>query len=308
MRTIGYFFMELRHLRYFIAVAEELNFSKAALRLFTAQPSLSQQIKDLEEEIGVRLFNRTKRKVELTEEGTVFLKHARMTITQADHAIAMARQTHLSKQQVLKIGFITTAEIRIFPQIIPSFRLQYPNFKIELNILNDSEQHQALIKDELDIIFNRRTLDKQDVENHILFKDELALILPKQHPLATLPAIPLHALSDINLITQTSNGLTALNQAVVEFIHQHRIQFKTQTKADTIVDTLQLINANQGCSILPKYVDPFKSLPNLAIRNIETKLPTLDLVMSYKKHNTSAALKCFLDNIHQLLTSTESRP
>lgn len=76
--------MELRHLRYFITVAEELNFSKAALKLFTAQPSLSQQIKDLEEDVGVRLLNRTKRKVELTEEGEVFLEHARLTLAQAE--------------------------------------------------------------------------------------------------------------------------------------------------------------------------------------------------------------------------------
>ena len=80
--------MELRHLRYFITVAEELNFS-SALKLYTAQPSLSQQIKDLEEDVGVRLLNRTKRKVELTEEGEVFLEHARLTLAQADKAVAI---------------------------------------------------------------------------------------------------------------------------------------------------------------------------------------------------------------------------
>lgn len=81
--------MELRHLRYFITVAEELSFSKAALKLHTAQPSLSQQIKDLEDKIGVQLFYRTKRKVELTEEGQVFLEQARLTLAQADKAVTM---------------------------------------------------------------------------------------------------------------------------------------------------------------------------------------------------------------------------
>lgn len=296
--------MELRHLRYFIAVAEELNFSKAALRLYTAQPSLSQQIKDLEEEIGVRLFIRTKRKVELTEEGVVFLEQAKLTITQAERSIDLARKTYLSKQQVLKIGFITAAEIRIFPRILPSFRIQHPNFKIELSILNDKEQHQALIKDELDIIFTRQTISHKQIENHIIFKDELAFILPKQDPLATLAPIPLSALGQLNIITPTSDSLTILNQAVTRFIEINHINFKLQIKAQTIIDTLNLINAGQGCAILPKYVDPFSSLPNIAICMLDTTLPTLDLVMSYKKKNSSAALKCFLDMLYHLSIAT----
>ncbi len=105
----------LRHLRYFITVAEELNFSRAALKLYTAQPSLSQQIKDLEEDIGVKLLNRTKRKVELTEEGAVFLEQARLTLAQADKAVAMARQVSQAKQQMLRIGFVPVAEMKIFP-------------------------------------------------------------------------------------------------------------------------------------------------------------------------------------------------
>ena len=90
--------MELRHLRYFVTVAEELNFSKAALKLYTAQPSLSQQIKDLEEYVGVQLLNRTKRKVELTEEGAAFLEQARLTLMQADKAVATARQIAKTKR------------------------------------------------------------------------------------------------------------------------------------------------------------------------------------------------------------------
>ncbi|SDB98915.1 LysR substrate-binding domain-containing protein [Acinetobacter boissieri] len=296
--------MELRHLRYFIAVAEELNFSKAALRLYTAQPSLSQQIKDLEEEIGVRLFNRTKRKVELTEEGIIFLEQARLTIAQAERSIYLVRKAYLSKQQILRIGFITAAEIRIFPRILPNFRIQHPNFKIELNILNDHEQHQALIKDELDIIFTRQVVTHDQVENHIVFKDDLALILPKQDPLSTLEHIPRSTLTRLNIITPTSSSLAVLNQAVTQFIEKHHITFKSQVKTQTIVDTLNLINAGRGCAILPKYVDPFSSLPNLAFRTLDVELPTLDLVMSYKKQNTSAALQCFLEMIDSLSISS----
>jgi len=96
--------MELRHLRYFITVSEELNFSKAAQKLFTAQPSLSQQIKDLENHLNLKLFNRTKRKVELTDEGKVFLDYARATVAQADQAIFLARETAKAQKNIIKIG------------------------------------------------------------------------------------------------------------------------------------------------------------------------------------------------------------
>lgn len=293
--------MELRHLRYFIAVAEELNFSRAALRLYTAQPSLSQQIKDLEEEIGVKLFNRTKRKVELTEEGNVFLEQARLTIAQADRAVQLTQQAHLSKQRILKIGFLTAAEIRIFPTILPSFRVQYPHFKIEFALLGDAEQHQALKKSELDIIFTRQKVNHKSVIDQVIFKDELSLILPKNHPLAQLETIPLKALETVDFIMPTSPTFLIMNQVVHEFTQQHQIQLNVQQYAKTIIDSLTLINSGTGCSILPKYVDPFSSLPNVTIRPFDTDLPTLDIVMSYRQDDTSTALKCFLDMLNSIL-------
>ena len=136
--------MELRHLRYFVTVAEELNFSKAALKLYTAQPSLSQQIKDLEEYVGVQLFNRTKRKVELTEEGAAFLEQARLTLMQADKAVATARQIAKTKQQRLRIGFVATAEVHIFPQVLPQLRIQHPKLITEFTYLDEQQNIQAL--------------------------------------------------------------------------------------------------------------------------------------------------------------------
>lgn len=287
--------MELRHLRYFITVAEELNFSKAALKLFTAQPSLSQQIKDLEEEIGVRLFNRTKRKVELTEEGTVFLEQARLTMAQAEKAVAMARQAHLAKQQILRIGFITTAEIRIFPKILPSFRIQHPTLKIEQQILHDLEQHKALKKGDLDVIFSRQKIEAKNIENHVVFKDELALILPKQHPLSQLDIIPIQELEKLDFIVPVSSTFTIMNQAVSQFLHQHNLQLNVCQQTDNIVESLELVNAGVGCALLPKYVDPFSSLPNLAVRPLDKPLPTLDLIVSYRTDTMTQALKEFIE-------------
>ena len=286
--------MELRHLRYFITVAEELNFSKAALKLFTAQPSLSQQIKDLEEEIGVKLFNRTKRKVELTEEGSVFLEQARLTMAQAEKAVAMARQAHLAKQQVLRIGFITAAEIRIFPKILPTFRIEHPQLKIEMQILHDLEQHNALKKGDLDIIFSRQKIEAKNIENHVIFQDELALILPKQHPLSEQKTISIKELEKLDFIVPTSTPFAVMNQAVSQFVQAHHLNLKVCAKTQNIVESLALINAGKGCALLPKYVDPFSSLPNLAVRSLDVPLPTLDLVVSYRTDTMTNPLKAFI--------------
>ena len=196
--------MELRHLRYFITVAEELNFSKAALKLYTAQPSLSQQIKDLEEDVGVRLLNRTKRKVELTDEGAVFLEQARLTLAQADKAVAMARQVSQAKQQMLRIGFVPVAEMKIFPYVLPNLRLQNSDLKIELLSLNNNEQMKALKKGDIDIAFTRHNFTSEEIESTFVLREPLMFILPKDHPLAKYDRIPVKALNGIDFIIPSS--------------------------------------------------------------------------------------------------------
>ena len=129
--------MELRHLRYFVAVAEELNFTKAALRMCTVQPSLSQQIKDLEHEVGVQLLVRSNRKVELTEEGAAFLKEARLSLEHAEKAIYDARQIANIQKDQLKIGFVPVAEMKVFPYIMPNIRAHFPQIKIDFHTVTD---------------------------------------------------------------------------------------------------------------------------------------------------------------------------
>ena len=199
--------MELRHLRYFITVAEELSFSKAALKLHTAQPSLSQQIKDLEDDIGVQLFHRTKRKVELTEEGLVFLEQARLTLTQADKAITMARQVAAAKVQYLKIGFVPSAEIRIFPYILPRLRVKLPKLQIRTLNLKESDQIAELKKGDLDIIFINQEFQNEVFASQLILKEPLVFMLPKQHPLAQLTEIPVGQLNGL-AITVLSQKLS----------------------------------------------------------------------------------------------------
>ncbi|AUX85432.1 MULTISPECIES: DNA-binding transcriptional regulator HcaR [Acinetobacter] len=286
--------MELRHLRYFITVAEELNFSKAALKLYTAQPSLSQQIKDLEEDVGVQLLYRTKRKVELTEEGAVFLEQARLTLAQADKAIAMARQVSQAKQQMLRIGFVPVAEMKIFPYVLPNLRVQNPDLKIELLSMNNTEQMRLLKKGELDITFTRHNFHSDEIESQFVLREPLIFLLPKDHPLAKYERIPVKALNGIDFIIPAVEQSQTLHHTILEFAKAQNIEFNIVQKADNILFNINSIGMGLGCTILPGYIAPL-TMSNTVIRPLEVELPYLDLYVSYRKNNSSLAVNKFLE-------------
>lgn len=286
--------MELRHLRYFITVAEELNFSKAALKLYTAQPSLSQQIKDLEEDVGVQLLYRTKRKVELTEEGAVFLEQARLTLAQADKAIAMARQVSQAKQQMLRIGFVPVAEMKIFPYVLPNLRVQNPDLKIELLSMNNTEQMRLLKKGELDITFTRHNFHSDEIESQFVLREPLIFLLPKDHPLAKYERIPVKALNGIDFIIPAVEQSQTLHHTILEFAKTQNIEFNIVQKADNILFNINSIGMGLGCTILPGYIAPL-TMNNTVIRPLEVELPYLDLYVSYRKNNSSLAVNKFLE-------------
>lgn len=286
--------MELRHLRYFITVAEELNFSKAALRLYTAQPSLSQQIKDLENDVGVRLLNRTKRKVELTEEGAVFLEQARLTLAQADKAVAMARQVSQAKQQLLRIGFVPVAEMKIFPYVLPNLRVQNPDLKIDLLSLNNVDQIRGIKKGELDISFTRDNFQSDEIESKFVLREPLIFILPKEHPLAKYERIPVQALDGIDFIIPSDEQSKMLHDAILNFAKDHGIEFNIVQKADNILFNINSIGIGLGCTILPGYIAPL-TMNNTVIRPLDVELPSLDLFVSYRKNSNSTAVQKFMD-------------
>lgn len=291
--------MELRHLRYFITVAEELSFSKAALKLHTAQPSLSQQIKDLEDDIGVQLFHRTKRKVELTEEGLVFLEQARLTLTQADKAITMARQVAAAKVQYLKIGFVPSAEIRIFPYILPRLRVKLPKLQIRTLNLKESDQIAELKKGDLDIIFINQEFQNEVFASQLILKEPLVFMLPKQHPLAQLTEIPVGQLNGLAITVLSQKLSQPLFDTITQYIEQRQIQFQTISEANSIAESIQAVHSGQSCAILPSYMQALAT-DQMVIRPLSHALPCLDVFFSYNKLEPSLATEQFLEEIRQV--------
>ncbi|USA46177.1 DNA-binding transcriptional regulator HcaR [Acinetobacter sp. C26M] len=291
--------MELRHLRYFITVAEELSFSKAALKLHTSQPSLSQQIKDLEDDVGVQLLHRTKRKVELTDEGQVFLEQARLTLTQADKAVTMARQVAAAKVQCLKIGFVPSAEIRIFPYILPRLRVRLPKLQIRTLNLKESDQITKLKKGELDIIFINQKFENEAFASQLVLREPLMFMLPKQHPLAQYSEITTAQLKDFPLTILTHKLSQPLARTITQFIKQQQIHFQSIDEANSIAEALQAVHSGHGCAILPAYIQALAT-DQIVVRSLHHPLPCLDVFMSYPKNQLNLATQQFLEEIRHI--------
>ena len=183
--------MELRHLRYFLAVAEELDFGRAALRLHIAQPPLSQQIRQLEEELGVQLFRRTRRNVSLTEAGQAFLSEAQRTLEQVERAMEVAQRVDRGEQGQLIIGFVGSATYGLLPKLLRAFRERFPEVAFTLRELTTSQQIQALHEQQIHLGVLRPPVAQEEFLFEPLAQDPLIVALPEQHRLATQPSLPL---------------------------------------------------------------------------------------------------------------------
>lgn len=176
--------IELRHLRYLIAVADELHFGRAAERLGISQPPLSQQIRQLEEQIGVRLFDRTNRRVALTEAGRLFVEQSREILAQVDRAAELARRAQRGEIGELRIGFTRSTPLsEHIPRTIFSFRQQHPLVQLQLEEMNSLQQIDALLERRLHLGIVRGGILPAALESKRLFRDPLVAVLRSDHPL-----------------------------------------------------------------------------------------------------------------------------
>lgn len=188
--------MELRQLRYFVAVAEELHFRRAAARLHISQPPLSQQIRRLEEELGCRLLERTRRRVELTAAGQAFLRDARAMLSELDVAVATARRIDTGQSGLLRVSFVGSALLSIVPGAVQRFRAARPNVEIVLRERSTAEQLRALAAGVVDVGLVRPPIDADDrLHAELVMRERTIAAIPVDHELATLRRIPLRRLA-----------------------------------------------------------------------------------------------------------------
>jgi LysR family transcriptional regulator, hca operon transcriptional activator len=238
--------MELRHLRYFIAVAEEGSLTLAAdRRLHTAQPSLSRQIHDLESEVGVQLLIRSPRGIELTAAGRAFLDHARLALSQVEAAGEAARRAAYPAKASLMIGFLTGTELEWLPEAVRILRGELPNIEIVISSQTSPELAEALLRRKIDVAFLRPNQQIPDLAFEPLIKEPLIAVLPSDHRLAAL-----NAFSPEHLVGQTfisvANNAPAVRAAIDNYLRSSGFEITPDHEATSTYMAISLVVSTRG--------------------------------------------------------------
>ena len=249
--------MNTRQIEYFLTVAEELNFTKAAERMYVSQTAVTQQIKALEEQMGVKLFSRTKKRVELTPAGEVFRTEARQILEHIESAFAHARDASEGMVGAVEAGFTNYAGNLLFTNHIQEFHQRYPNVQIHFHSDNPSVLLERLKTGELDIIFTP-IFDESVYEGCkmlILQQTSLMVVLPSEHPLASRRHLTKKDLRNEKLILAcTPDGKIGEDRMIIDGFHQDGYYPTIVDKIENIETVLLMISVHMGISILPSYI------------------------------------------------------
>lgn len=295
--------MELRHLRYFVAVAEEKHMTRAARRLGIQQPPLSLQIRALEKELQVQLFRRKPRGVELTDAGLSFLDSARVVLDQVERAVATTRRTARGEQGRLVVGFTSSAPFHPFvPRIFRAFRETSPLVSLELEESGSSELVQQLHSEEIDAAFIRSPVaDLVGLTVRPLTEEPMLVALPTGHRLATAPrsgrgsVLRLSALAEETFILYKRPGAPGLYDSIIAACRSAGFSPRVGQEAPRIISTLNLVAAGLGVSIVPSSLRRLQ-MDGVVYRKLSgTPKLTAPLILAYRRGECSAALQRFID-------------
>jgi LysR family hca operon transcriptional activator len=293
--------MELRHLRYFVAVADAGSLTVAAARkLHTSQPSLSRQIRDLENEVGAQLFTRSAHGIELTPAGRAFLDHARLVLSHAEAATGAARSIANPAKPCFAMGFLTGHELTWMPEALRILRDEFPNIDVMISSQYSPRLADALSKGKIDAAFLRREQGKPDLAFKRLVKEPLVVILPNDHRLAALKSISPRALVG-EIFVAVSDTAPVLRAVIDDYLKRSGVDITPAHEADHLSMGMSLIASTHGVGLLPVYAEKFLA-SSLTSRPLKGDTPTVELVFGYKKSNRSPILKLLLSRLDELIS------
>jgi DNA-binding transcriptional LysR family regulator len=286
--------MELRHLRYFVGVAQELNFTRAAQILRVAQPALSRQIRKLEEEVGVVLLERNRRGVRLTMAGKAFLAEARALLEQSEQAIRVAQETSHAGSGHLNVGYVWGLFHSVVPATVARFRRELPNVAVNLFDMTATQQAEALVQGRLDAGFIgfAQEADAAGLSKRKVGTCAFVAALPKNHRAARKAKVPLATLAQDFFFVISEQNYPGASRFVLEACQRAGFRPKILQAAERGHTILGLVAGNCGVALLP---EPLRALPHPGVifRPL-AKPPTGDLFIAWQATRTSPSRDTFL--------------
>jgi DNA-binding transcriptional LysR family regulator len=288
--------MELRHLRYFCAVAEQQSFTLAARRLHVSQSGVSGQIRALEREIGVTLLRRNQRDVALTPAGAIFLVEVREILARAERAVHLAVSAAQGHHGQLAVGLCGPATAPVLPALIREFRKRQPGVTLTLKDLEPARQPSALAESVIDIGFTRRIPPeyKKVLGSEVYFQEPVVAALPKEHPLGKMPALqPVHFAGE-RLVLYHREGAPELFDAIIRFCGRAKYSPQPVASPNQWQSVLTLVEAGEGVALVPACVQQLHS-HGVIFRALHHPSLLVDVILAWRRSAPDMIRDGFLD-------------
>ncbi len=298
--------MELRHLRYFAAVADALHFGRAAAQLHVVQPALSQQIKRLERELGVPLLTRTRRHVQLTEPGRLFLQEARRVLAQSEVAVRTAQRAAVGDVGRLAVGFVEIAMWTAFPKILRAYRDRYPEVEITLNDRPIPRLLEGLAQGQFDIVCIPLPLPGNGLGSKIIADAPLIAALPEGHPLARRHRVPLTALAHEPFVGFPLSLRTRLIDDLLATCSNAGFAPRIVQEAEPLHTIIALVSAGIGVTLAPAWVENFRRA-GVVYRRITPAGPRFKLAVVWRAATLSSTVTKFIALVDTTVSRTRPR-
>ena len=288
--------MELRDLRYFVAVGQHRNFSRAAEQLHVSQPALSEQIRKLEDELGVVLFERTSRGALLTDAGQALFPQAQTVLAQADAAVDIARTVAHGVVGTLTLGFIDSAALEILPTLVRRFSERYPHVKLRLRELGTRQQLEAVETGEIDVGIVRGPVWNPRLAGRRIATESLLIALPTQHSLAHQPVVALADLRDEGFITYPAERAAGLYEEMLRLCHAAGFDPRIVQEANEISTICAMVGAGLGVAIVPSSVAAI-ALHGVVYRPIDDPRAQLERWAVWRDEARLAVVRAFVGSL-----------
>jgi DNA-binding transcriptional LysR family regulator len=291
---------ELRHLRYFVAVAEERNFNRAAERLGIAQPGLSQQISSLETIVGTPLLDRSRRVFALTLPGQIFLIEAQKTLAQAHVAFSAVKRAARGETGRISIGYVASAAYSgLLTSSIASFREAYPEVDLKLNEIEMTRQLEMIAEGALDFAYIRPpTPIPAGVTTFVIAREPLIVVLPDRHRAAAETSLSLEALSDNTFITVQQPSDVGFHRNTIDACKEAGFSGDIKAIGRDFTTITSMVAVGLGVALAPRSMSCLQ-LPGVQYRPIDGLKTTSDLAIAYRRNEASSAVKAFISHARQ---------